>query len=159
MIKLVIMDVDGTLTDGKINISPNGELFKSFNVKDGYGIVNIQKKGVIPIILTGRNSEIVSIRANELKITDVRQGISDKITELRKILEHYNVTFDEVAYIGDDINDLDIFKSLKYTFAPNDAYQSVKEIAYKILSLNGGEGAVREALDEIILINESVNNS
>lgn len=153
MIKLLIMDVDGTLTDGKINISSNGELFKSFSVKDGYGIVETIKKGIIPIILTGRVSEIVSYRAKELKIQDIRQGISNKLEELQKIMNEYKVSREEIAYVGDDLNDLGIFEFLKYTFAPNDSYKDIKQLAYKVLENNGGNGAVREAIDEIYIIN------
>jgi len=148
------MDVDGTLTDGKINISSNGELFKSFNVKDGYGIKDAAKKGITPIILTGRKSDIVANRAKELEINDVRQGVSNKLEELKKIIFEYNVSKDEIAYIGDDLNDLDIFEYLEYTFAPKDSYKKIKEIAFKVLLSNGGEGAVREAIDEIYLIND-----
>ena len=153
MIKLLIMDVDGTLTDGKINISSTGELFKSFSVKDGYGIVSSIKKGITPIILTGRVSEIVVCRAKELKIQDVRQGISNKLEELKKIINEYNVSIDEIAYVGDDLNDLEIFQFLKYTFAPNDSYEKIKKIAYQVLQNNGGNGAVREAIDRIYIIN------
>ena len=147
------MDVDGTLTDGKINISSSGELFKSFNVKDGYGIKDAAKKGITPIILTGRKSDIVANRAKELEINDVRQGVSNKLEELNKIIFEYNVSKEEIAYIGDDLNDLDIFEYLEYTFAPKDSYKKIKEMAFKVLLSNGGEGAVREAIDEIYLIN------
>ena len=156
MIKLLIMDVDGTLTDGKINISQNGEIFKSFNVKDGYGIVDAQKNGLIPIILTGRESAIVTYRAKELNIVDVRQWIKNKLDEIKKIIDQYNVTLDEIAYIGDDLNDLELFDLLKYTFAPHDAYKIIKDNAYKLLNASGGYGAVREAIDEIYLINKNM---
>src|SRR5690554_4930859 len=109
-IKLFIMDVDGTLTDGKIYIGNNGELFKSFNVKDGFGITKLYQNKIEPIIMTGRKSDILLVRAEELKITEIYQGVSDKVEKLKEVAEKFECGFDEIAYIGDDENDIECMK-------------------------------------------------
>ena len=158
MIKYLIMDVDGTLTDGKIYISPSGEAFKAFDVKDGYAIHALLKKhSIIPVIITGRNSEIVSRRAIELDIKEIHQGASDKLEVLHKILNQENQSFDTVAYIGDDLNDIECMTLVKnsggYVGCPADAVAEVKEVASYICSSNGGCGAVREFISKIIKLN------
>lgn len=149
MIRIFAMDVDGTLTDGKINISDTGELYKSFNVKDGLGIKLLLSNNIIPIIITGRKSKITEFRANELGIINIFQNIKDKKECLDNICEKFNVSLEEIAYIGDDVNDLSAIKSVGISFAPSDSHPSVlKEVTYKCIS-KGGEGAVREAIDYI----------
>lgn len=143
-IKMLVMDVDGTLTDGKIYIGSQGELMKAFNVKDGYGIVQARKDGVLPVIITGRTSDIVVARAKELQIEELHQGISDKLTKLTEIAQRYNIQMDEIAYIGDDVNDLDCIKACGCTACPGDAIDDVKGYVNYICQKNGGEGAVRE---------------
>ena len=102
-IKLLVMDVDGTLTDGKINISSNGELYKSFDVKDGYGIAKILPKlNIVPAIITGRKSDILSHRCKELKITHCYQGVNDKKNKLLDLLHTLDIKPDEVDCIGDN---------------------------------------------------------
>ena len=150
-IKLLVMDVDGTLTDGKIYISSTGELMKAFNVKDGYAIAHILKKHqIMPTIITGRNSEIVEYRAKELGIDELHQGVSDKLAVLEKILKRLEMQFENVAYIGDDINDIDCMKRCGVTACPIDAVAEVKNIATYICHANGGNGAVREFVDWLI---------
>ena len=105
-IKMLVMDVDGTLTDGKIYIGENGEIMKAFNVKDGYGIVSARKQGIVPVIITGRQSKIVEERVKELSIEELYQGISNKICVLKEVADKCGVSLDEVVYIGDDLNDL-----------------------------------------------------
>ena len=106
-IKLLIIDVDGTLTDGKIYMGENDEIMKAFDVKDGYGIAHILPKlGIVPVIITGRESEIVANRAAELGISEVYQGVFDKLDTLKTVAEKYECSPDNLAYIGDDINDL-----------------------------------------------------
>lgn len=154
-IKLLAMDVDGTLTDGKIHISGAGELFKSFHVQDGYGITRILPKiGIRPVIITGRNSEIVTWRAKELGITDVYQGISDKRSTLERIAAQYLLEAQEVAFIGDDMNDAPCFAYAGLTFAPANAVDSLRPLATVMLSHNGGEGAVRECIEYLKEFNE-----
>ncbi len=149
-IKLFIMDVDGTLTNGKIYMGNDGEIFKVFNIKDGYGIKLLKDYSIIPVIITGRNSRIVENRANEVGITEIYQGISNKIEIVDILLKKYNVTYENVAYIGDDLNDLEIMKKSGLTFAPFDCAVELIDVVNHHLQKNGGEGAVREAIDIII---------
>ena len=138
------MDVDGTLTDGTIYISPNGEAMKAFNVKDGYGIVQARKKGIIPVIITGRKSQIVEERAKELKITELYQGIEDKLTQLKKVAEKYGVSSEQIAYIGDDLNDLECMEFCGLTGCPADAVEEIQGKVHYVCGHDGGKGAVRE---------------
>jgi len=155
MIKLFVMDVDGTLTDGKIYIGSNGELMKAFNVKDGLGITKLIKANIIPVILTGRKSEIVLERAKELNITQVYQQISDKPTKLKEIAKNHNCDISQIAYIGDDENDIESMNICGLKACPSDAIESVKMVSDFICSKEGGNGAVREFI-EFILKKQSI---
>lgn len=146
------MDVDGTMTDGSINISSSGELFKSFDVKDGMGIKLLHDNHVLTSIITGRVSDIVSIRARELKINNVSQGVNDKASALKQLMSKYNLSKYEVAYIGDDINDLDAIDLVGLSFCPCDSAISVRERVDRVLQKPGGHGALRECAE--IIINE-----
>lgn len=148
-IRLLVMDVDGTLTDGKIYIGSSGEVFKAFNVKDGYALVQCDKYQITTAIITGKTSEIVATRAKELKIAEVFQGIKDKEAVLESILEKYGYSWDEVAYIGDDENDLCCIKKCGYSACPADALDCVISAVDYVCRRNGGDGAVREMLDKI----------
>ena len=149
-IKLFVMDVDGTLTDGHIYFGDNGETFKAFHVRDGYAIAHIfPVYGIIPVIITGKSSEIVARRSKELKITEVYQGISDKLAKLKEIAAKYNVTPDEIAYIGDDVNDLECMEYCGLTACPADAHNKVRLKADYICDSCGGRGAVREFADHV----------
>lgn len=138
------MDVDGTLTDGRIYMGATGEMIKAFDVKDGYGIVQLRKRGIVPVIITGRNSDIVSRRAEELGITEVYLGVSDKLQKLKDIAESYNCSPDQIAYIGDDLNDLECICYCGVTACPADAVEEVKALAGYVCKNQGGRGAVRE---------------
>ena len=158
MIKLIILDVDGTLTKGGIIIGNNGEEFKEFNVKDGYMIANAGKKcGKIFAVIIGRNSKIVSIRAKELGITHLYQGVDDKTAVYDQLKKELNITDDEIAYIGDDLNDFEVMKKAGLVGAPADACREILETADFISSKNGGEGAVREFLEYILKKENSWN--
>ena len=148
-IKVLVMDVDGTLTDGKIHISDEGEVFKSFNVKDGYGIANLYKIDILPVIITGRKSKIVEYRAKELNIKEIYQGVYNKVDKLKYICEKYKISLKEVAYIGDDINDLECMKICGISACPNDAAEEVLDSVDYICKKKGGEGAVREFINFI----------
>lgn len=149
-IKMLVMDVDGTLTDGRIYIGSQGELMKAFDVKDGYGVVQISKKGVIPVIITGRKSEIVSARADELGITELYQGVSDKLEQLKKVAEKYQIQAEEIAYIGDDYNDMECIQYCGVTACPNDAMDEVKRWVDYVCLRDGGRGAVREFIGYLL---------
>ena len=150
MINYLVMDVDGTLTDGKIYMSPTGELCKAFNIKDGCGIHDIIiPEGITPVIITGRTSDIVLNRCKEIGITEVYQGVSNKIEKLQGIIEDLST----VAYIGDDINDLSCMIPVKEAGGlgcPADAVEKVKAIADFIARHNGGDGAVRDFIEWIV---------
>ena len=155
MIKVLFMDVDGTLTDGKINIGENGEIFKSFNVKDGFGIKKMMRENILPVIVTGRCSKIVEYRCAELGITKIYQNISNKEAFITKYMSEMNISKEEAAFIGDDDNDLEAMKLCGISFAPCDASKAVKQIATIILQNKGGEGCVREAIE--IIMDENYN--
>ena len=155
-IKLIFFDVDGTLTDGKIYMGNSGELFKAFDIKDGCGIHDILPKlGIVPVVITARKSEIVLNRCKELGITECYQGIRDKLSKMSEIAEKYelqkneNGIFEEAAYMGDDIIDIECMKHCGMVACPNDAVREVKEISDFIAEHNGGNGAVREFIDNI----------
>lgn len=147
-IKLFVTDVDGTLTDGKIYIGPDGEMVKSFHVKDGYAIHNILPElGVIPVILTGRKSEMVEMRGRELGVPYIIQGSRDKIADLSALLGELSLEWSQVAYMGDDLNDFQIMQKVAWAACPCDAVKEVKEICHYVATKEGGTGAVREAID------------
>ena len=151
-IKFLVMDVDGTLTDGKIYIGVNGEIMKSFNIKDGYGIHDmLPQLGITPVIITGRKSQIVENRCLELGIVDFFQGVSDKKTQLEMYLESVNGLLSQVAYVGDDLNDLPCMVWVRefggFVAVPFDSCEELKIHADLITNSNGGEGAVREVID------------
>lgn len=150
MIKLVLLDVDGTLTDGGIYRGNNEEELKRFNVKDGYAIVNAQKLGIEFGIITGRKSELVEIRSNELKIKYLYQGISEKTVILEEIMQKTGLKKEEIAYMGDDLNDILIMKQSGLTGAPKDAADEVIQIVDFVSEKNGGSGAVREFVEYIL---------
>lgn len=147
-INYLVMDVDGTLTDGKIFMGSNGELCKAFNIKDGCGIHDIlMPAGIIPIIITGRKSDIVLNRCKELGITEVYQGISDKVETLLSITSDLS----KAAYIGDDINDLACMCAVKEAGGPigcpADAAGKVLAVADYVAEHKGGDGAVRDFIE------------
>jgi len=149
-IKLIVLDVDGTLTDGSIGYTQNGDEVKTFNVKDGLAIKSWIKLGREVAIITGRNSDIVARRAKELDIQHCYQGVKDKLTLLEKITTQLDISMENVASIGDDLNDYKMLKASKLAFVPNDASVYVEAIADIILDTKGGEGAVREMIEYLI---------
>jgi len=149
-IELIVLDVDGTMTDSRITYSENGDEIKSFNVKDGLAIASWRKLGKQVAIITGRSSKIVERRAKELRIEHFYQGIEDKKKVLDTLLEKLNIKMENVAAIGDDLNDLQMLKSVKVSFVPRDASAYVDRIATVILTKKGGNGAVREMIEYLI---------
>jgi len=149
-IKMLVMDVDGTLTDGKIYMSANGELIKAFNIKDGYAIARLRDYDIEPVIITGRSSEIVRQRCAELKITELYQGIENKSYKLRDVCKKYCIDLSQVAYIGDDLNDLSCMKICGYSACPSDAMKQVRDSVNYVCESKGGDGAVREFIDYLL---------
>jgi 3-deoxy-D-manno-octulosonate 8-phosphate phosphatase (KDO 8-P phosphatase) len=149
-IKLLLLDVDGVLTDGRILLDNQGNEQKAFHVRDGHGIKMAQKAGITVGIITGRVSEVVNIRARELGIKEVHQGAHEKIGVYDSILGKYGLRDEEVAYMGDDIVDVDIFKRTGLAVAVEDADLSVKPHVDMITKKAGGRGAVREFINLIL---------
>jgi 3-deoxy-D-manno-octulosonate 8-phosphate phosphatase (KDO 8-P phosphatase) len=150
-IELIVLDVDGTMTDSRITYSETGDEIKSFNVKDGLAIASWRKLGKQVAIITGRSSSIVARRAKELHIEHFYQGIHNKKEVLETLLKKLDLTMDNVAAIGDDLNDLQMLKSAKISFVPRDASAYVDKVATVVLSKKGGNGAVREMIEQLIV--------
>ena len=149
-IELIVLDVDGTMTDSRITYSENGDEIKSFNVKDGLAIASWRKLGKQVAIITGRSSNIVARRAQELHIEHFYQGIHNKKEVLEQLLVKLDLNMENVAAIGDDLNDLSMLKAVNMSFVPRDASTYVDKIATVILTKKGGDGAVREMIEYLI---------
>ncbi len=150
-IKALVMDVDGTLTDGKIYICSQSEEFKAFNIKDGYGIHRIlPEHNIKSVLITGRESNIVTNRARELNIDYVFQNIEDKKTEIEKIAKELKCELSQIAYIGDDINDIPAMKLCGLKGCPADAICEVQLICDYVSTQNGGNGAVRDFIEWLV---------
>ena len=147
---LLALDVDGVLTDGSINMGAQGELFKSFYAQDGLGISVALRSGLKIAIITGRKSEIIHRRAQELGIQMVQEGVKDKYLALEQLQNQLGLSRGQVAYMGDDLNDLPAFRAAGVTFAPADAVHDVREAASFVTEAAGGRGAVREAIEMIL---------
>ena len=153
MIKILFLDVDGTLTDGQIYMGNTGEVFKSFHAHDAVGLRKLPINGIETIIVTGRKSELVNIRAKEMNITEVYQGVANKEEKVKEILKKKKLKSAEAAYIGDDENDYEAMLLCKYKACPNNATKRIKEISDFISKYDGGFGAVREYCEYILTFN------
>lgn len=149
-IKLILMDVDGTLTDGSIFILPDGEEIKAFNVRDGMGILMARQAGLKTGVISGKTSRTLIHRAKRLHMDEVHEGIQDKKAILDEILSRNGLSSQEVAYIGDDLGDLEVMKSVGLAAAVADAHPLVKESCHYICRQEGGRGAVREFIEFIL---------
>ena len=149
-IKLLALDVDGVLTDGTIYISPAGEVFKGFNAKDGMGISCALRNNLQIAVITGRQSPIVERRCEELGIKLFMQGVKDKRLALQKMAQELGLTREEIAYMGDDLNDIPAFKASGLSLVPADGSIEVLAVADIITKAKGGCGAVREAITMIL---------
>ena len=153
MIKLIVLDVDGCLTDGKLIYSEDSIESKSFNVKDGLGISSWIKMGNYVAIITGRNSKIDERRAKELGIKHIYQGIKDKKKVLTQLVETLNLDYTQVAGIGDDLNDYNMLNLVGKSFTPKNGVKDIKEIVDVVLNYDGGDGAVREMVEFLVNLN------
>lgn len=151
-VKLLIMDCDGVLTDGRLYYSESGEELKVFNVKDGQGIVLWHEAGFRSGIISGRESKIVASRATELGIAHIKQRSQDKTQCFSEILKEEKISANEVAYIGDDIGDIDLLKLVGFPVAVADAAKAVMSFALYKTKANGGYGAVRELTDLLLTL-------
>ena len=149
-IKLLLLDVDGVMTDGRIILDSRGNESKAFHVRDGLGIKLTQNAGITVGIITGRKSEVVDLRARELGIHEVHQGAHDKITVYESLIEKYKLRDDEVAYMGDDIVDVDVFNRAGIAVTVADCDPAIKPHVHLVTKMAGGRGAVREFINLIL---------
>ncbi len=151
-IKLVVLDVDGVMTDGSIIYDENGIEYKIFNAKDGQGIVMLTKSGIKTAIITARENETVKHRFENLGMTKLYMGQKNKMIAMKEMLEEFNISFSETAYMGDDLPDLAVLKEAGLACCPSDAVNEVKSVCHFISAKRGGRGAVRELTDLIYKI-------
>ena len=156
-LKLLVLDVDGVLTDGKFSLDHEGRETKTFNTQDGYGIRRLLDSGVVVAIITGRSSGAVTHRAKELSIPFVIQGARDKATAIRELLDANQIQPTNAAAMGDDVPDLDMFRAVALPIAVANAVPEVKREAVVVTHRRGGDGAVREIADLILSCRESVS--
>lgn len=149
-IRLLLLDVDGVMTDGRIIYDSDGGETKAFDVKDGHGLKLVQRAGIQVGIITGRQSAIVTTRAKELGIGLVYQGVKDKTKPFAEILENLNLQPSEVAYVGDDIVDLPVMRRVGFSAAVADAVEDIKPYVDMVTERPGGRGAVREVCDFLL---------
>lgn len=149
-IKMVAFDVDGVLTDGSISYTSAGDEIKTFNAKDGQGMVMLHRAGLYTIIITARTSPIVERRAKDIGITKVFQGQKNKLIALESVMDEFKISFDEIAYVGDDLPDICILEKVALPCCPADAVEEVKNTVVFVSQNDGGRGAVREISDLIL---------
>ncbi len=149
-IKLVALDVDGVLTDGGMYYSESGDEIKKFQARDGMGIKLLQGVGIITAFVTSEQTNLVQRRGNQLKVPEIHQGTFEKKNVLDELCAKYDLNMQQVAFIGDDVNDLDALQHVGFSVAPADAVSVVKEVVDYICERNGGAGAVREMSDLIL---------
>lgn len=149
-IKCIISDVDGVMTDGSIIYDNSGMEYKKFNVKDGQIIQHLKASQILVGVITGRDSLVVRNRCEELKMDFHFHGEKDKDVVLKKVLDQYGLESDQVAYVGDDLNDLPILMQIGLSATPQDGHFKVKEVVDLVLGKSGGQGALRELADIIL---------
>lgn len=157
-IKLLLMDCDGVLTDGRITLLPNGDEQKTFHVRDGQGLVLLHHAGLISGIISGRSSLSVEHRARELGIKFIYQGAANKVNDFEEILAESGLTPEITAFIGDDVTDIPLMRRVGLAIAVADAVLEVKKVAHFITDNKGGAGAVREVSDLILKSQQNWNN-
>ena len=153
-IKLLVCDVDGVFSDGRIYLGNDGEELKAFHTKDGFGIKALGNSGVEVAIITGRRSAIVANRMTALNVKHIVQGQENKLPALQHLAEQLKLSPDEIAYIGDDINDMVNLNSVAWGFCPNNSVASLIPYCDVVLNNNGGDMAIREGADFIIKYNQ-----
>ena len=152
MIKLFATDVDGTLTDGCMWYADNGLELKRFHFRDGHGFQLLREAGIKTAILTSEKTPIVQKRADKLKVDYLSMGNHDKLAYMKKLCADLSIDLAQVAYIGDDVNDMELLQAVGYPACPADAHPAIKGIKnIKVLACNGGYGAVREFIDELLV--------
>jgi len=149
-VRLLVLDVHGVLTDGRLYFGPRGESLKVFHVRDGLGIVQLRRAAVAVAVISGRRSPMVNVRCRELGIAHVHQGVADKLAVLTRLCARLKLTPGECACIGDDLPDLPLLQAVAHSFAVADAHPLVRRAAAHVTRLPGGAGAVREVCDRLL---------
>jgi len=149
-LRLFATDVDGVLTDAGMYYSESGEELKKFNTRDGMGIKLLQAAGLVTALITMEETKLVTRRAEKLAIPEVHQGARDKLAVMREMVARHGLTLQQVAYIGDDVNDLEVLNAVGFSAAPADALPAVRNAVDYVCRQKGGEGAVREVADLIL---------
>ena len=149
-IRTLVLDVDGVMTDGKLTLLPNNGETKTFHVRDGLGVQLLLAAGLKVAVISGRESDVVARRCNEVGVSLLLQGIHDKAAAIDQVQNHLDVPLESIAYIGDDLPDLPAFNRVGLTFAVADAAPEVRQAAHVVLRTNGGHGAVREACERLL---------
>ena len=149
-IKMLLLDVDGVMTDGGLYYTAEGVEFKRFNAQDGYGIVRARQHGIRIGIISGRSTPIVEARARTLEIEEVIQGAEDKVAAMESIRDKYGLDDGEIAFIGDDLFDIPLLERVGFSAAPRNARSEVRKSVDYVTKAAGGDGAVRELIDLII---------
>lgn len=149
-IRMLLLDVDGVMTDGSLYYTARGLAMKRFFAHDGYGVVRAREQGLALAIISGRQSAPVTARARDLRIADVLQGVEDKLGAARDLARRKSLTFPEMAFIGDDLFDLELLQAVGLSGAPSDARPEVRAAVDYVTEARGGEGAVREMIDLIL---------
>lgn len=149
-IRLLLLDVDGVLTDGRLFYDEQGNSMKSFHIHDGHGLVALRKAGVLIGLISGRQSKAVETRAGELKIDIVHQGVHDKLPVYERLLSAHRLSDEQVAYVGDDLPDLPVLNRVGLAVAVASAIPAVRRAAHWVTKNPGGAGAVREVADLLL---------
>lgn len=149
-IRLFATDVDGVLTDGGLYYSDSGEQTKKFNVWDGLGLVLLKKAGLVTAVITMDQTPLVNVRAAKLGISEIHQGVQDKLAVLQKLASKHGISLEEMAYMGDDVPDVPALQAVGFSAAPANAREPVRKKARYVCKAKGGEGAVREVADLIL---------
>ena len=155
--KLVITDIDGVWTDGGMYYDQTGNELKKFNTSDSAGILFCKKLNIPVCIITGENTDIVKRRSEKLKIDYLYQGISNKLEVATSLCTQLNISLNDVAFIGDDLGDLELLKSVGFSCAPSNASVYVQKLVHYVTKLKGGEGAFREFIEYIIQANYTID--
>jgi 3-deoxy-D-manno-octulosonate 8-phosphate phosphatase (KDO 8-P phosphatase) len=149
-IRMVLLDVDGVMTNGQVMLLPDGEELKFFSIHDGFGIVCAMKSGIRIGIISGRSSRALKMRCEELNIEDLYMDTMEKLPALERISAERKIPYDQIAFVGDDVPDLPVLERVGLSVAPQNAHSMVKDRVDLILKKNGGDGAVREFLDLLL---------
>lgn len=151
-IKLLALDADGVLTDGGVYVFEDGRQFRRFDIKDGLGLKRVMEAGIHVAIISGSAVQAVAQRAQQLGIKEIHLGVEDKLAKLQTICHRYDVCMTEVAYMGDDLTDIEVLNAVGFSCAPADAARQVQQVSKYVTNAKGGHSAVRELCDKLLFV-------